>query len=69
MGGVFVKPQPGGPERPMYFTTADVLICMLSVPLATIGQALVTSPDANLSQIRGVTANVFPVMGTTPRST
>ena len=27
----------------MYFTTADVLICMLSVPLATTGQALVTA--------------------------
>ena len=43
VGGVFVKPQPGGPERPMYFTTAAVLICMLSVPLATTGQALVTA--------------------------
>ena len=27
----------------MYFTAADVLICMLSVPLATTGQALVTA--------------------------
>ena len=38
-----MKPQPGGPERPMYFTAADMLICMLSVPLATTGQALVTA--------------------------
>ena len=63
VGGVFVKPQPGGPERPMYFTTAAVLICMLSVPLATTGQALVTAM-MQIYRKSGVSPDIFPVMGT-----
>lgn len=40
--GAFIRPQPGLPERSAYWTCAEVLIDMLSIPLATTGQQLVT---------------------------